>query len=328
MVVAFHPSGQYIAAAGFRTADQRTIHIFDTAIPGRQSNTLLLGKTKRSKDGQKGLVSALTYGPARHGQQNLVVVGTYAPGSIYVYDQRAGPQRSGTVLNDGHCLVGQGESSRRACNKRKRFDADLNVPVVSAPGEQQATGSDAADDITNNTSWLSSAKSKWFQSRAKGGITQLQFGGSGHEYVLYSASRRSNTILAWDLRMLSDQEDFVSRPCSLYGLSSFATENDTNQRLQFDLNETGDTLYSAGSDNCVRIYDTKSGVLEGVINKLGDAANGVSFCVVSELSGTQQAFVAVTTGSRHFPSEDDFENELIHTSSCNMVPGSIRLYKV
>ena len=65
-VAIFSGNGQKILAAGFRT--DRTIHIFDAAVPGRDSTILHLGKTRRSSDGQKGLVSALSFGGG--GQQS------------------------------------------------------------------------------------------------------------------------------------------------------------------------------------------------------------------------------------------------------------------
>ncbi|GKY95612.1 hypothetical protein MPSEU_000522500 [Mayamaea pseudoterrestris] len=328
MVVSFQPSGQHFAAAGFRTADQRTIHIFDTAIPGRQSNTFLLGKTRRSSDGQKGMVSALAYGAARSGQQNLLAVGAYAPGSIYVYDQRAGIHRSGTVLENGHCVAGLKYTGMGGCSKRRRFDPsyDAQTFMTNKRDHNEHEPDKKVDDCAASTSWLLPAKSNWFQTRAHGGVTQLQFGNNIQDYILYSSSRRSNSILAWDLRMLSDRQDLAPQPCISYGLASYATDNDTNQRLQFDINETGDTLYAAGRDKCVRIYDTKTGALREIIEGLEDAVNGVSFGLMP--SNPQRTHLAVTTGSRRFPSEDDLDSEIVQALSSNAAAGCIRLYQL
>jgi hypothetical protein len=287
-VAQFHPNGQKIAAAGFRT--DRTIHIFETAIPGRDSTILRLGKTRRSTDGQKGLVSSIDY--SKDGR--LLAVGTYAPGSIYVYDERSGERPTGTILN-GLCVVGHGRSHSR---KKRRF----------------GTIDDDGDE------WLSSAKIKWYQSRAQGGVTQLKFA-PDQEYILYSASRRSGAVLSWDLRMLSGDPDYQSRP--VCGFASFATENDTNQRLQFDISSDGQTVYVGGRDKCLRMYNIASGDLDGTIEDgIDDAVNGVSCS--SQVNG--KAFLALAIGSRQFPSEDDLDQDCVACST--HTAGSLRLYSI
>ena len=93
-----HFSRDRIFCAGFRT--DRVLHIFNAAVPGRDSTVLRMGKTRHSSDGQKGLVSSLASTP----DARYFAVGTYAPGSIYVYDDRAGNFSDHTVLN-GLCVV-------------------------------------------------------------------------------------------------------------------------------------------------------------------------------------------------------------------------------
>ena len=295
-ITTFDPSGQKLLASGFRT--DRTIHVFQVAAPGRQSTILRLGKTRRSSDGQKGLVSSLAYSKGNH-----IAVGTYAPGSIYVYDERAGQQPSGTVMS-GLCVAGHGRNFFR---KKRRF-ASLDME------------SDEENQANSEGSWLSSAKTKWFHSRCQGGVTQLRFA-PVDQYLLYSASRKSNAILAWDLRMLSGMEEFQSQPISGYG--SFETANDTNQRLEFDLTESGDKLFVGGQDRSARIYDVKSSQLESQIDGLEDTVNGVSFKVLG-----RQAFLAVATGSRHFPTEDDLDRDVLQSSAKTEEPGYLRLYSM
>ena len=292
-VATFSPDGQRLFATGFRT--DRSIHVFDIARPGRDSTVLHLGKTRRSSDGQKGLVSAL----ASTTDSRVFAVGTYSPGSIYVYDDRTGQQPTGTILN-GLCVVGHGRSHSR---RKRRF--------VVEP---------ATDSIDEETDWLSSAKIKWFLTRAQSGITQMLFA-SDQQYTLYSASRRSDSILSWDLRMLSANSEYQSHP--IRGLASFSTKNDTNQRLEFDLDETGRRIFVGGRDQCVRIYDVQSSKLIGSIQNLDDASNGVSH---AKLLQTDK--LAVATGARRFPEQNEIDESDDSCQKCEPAPGFLRLYNL
>lgn len=300
-VVCFSPGGEAILAGGFRT--DRTLHLFDISRPGRDSTILRLGKTRKSSDGQKGLVSALAY--AQDPSSNQVAVGTYSPGSIYLYDQRT-EQPSGTILS-GLCVVGHGRSYAR---KKRRF--------VEGPG-----GEEAGEDNDSTSQWLSNAKLKWFIKRAQGGITQLKFA-PNQPHILYSSSRRSDVILSWDLRMLTGQ----SNSDTICGLGSFATCADTNQRLQFDLDSSGEGLFAAGKDNCLRVYDVASGKQTSILEDLNDCCNGVS-CFAQSDKGNS-LLVAVTTGAYHFPTEEDLENnDRVFASQDRLTgAGSLCLYNL
>eukprot|EP00977_Amphora_coffeiformis_P024081 scaffold15034_cov181-Amphora_coffeaeformis.AAC.13 len=295
-VVSFSVDGQRILCGGFRT--DRVIHMFDVAVPGRESTILRLGKTRRSTDGQKGLVSAI----ASTHDARYFCVGTYSPGSIYIYDDRAGNFPNNTIMN-GLCVVGHGRSHSR---KKRRF-VDVEEP------------DDSGNKTGDNDNFLHQAKSKWFQTRAQGGVTQLKFA-PNQDFLLYSSSRRSDTILLWDLRMLSGEGGTTS---PIRGIGSFRTVSDTNQRLQFDLSDDGTTLYAGGMDRCVRIYDTQTGKLLSKLDGLDDATNGVSFTRLSN----QSSYLAVATGSRRFV--DEYESD---EDECSMetiqVPGHLRLYKL
>lgn len=308
-VTRFHPHGTRLVASGFRL--DRTIHVFDTATPGRTPLSILrLGKTRRSSDGQKGLVSALEY--TRDGTGKLLAVGTYAPGSIYIYDDRSGQVPTGTILQ-GLCLVGHGRSHPR---KKRRF-----VAATPSFGDE----SHQENDDVMDEHWLSSAKINWFHSRAKGGITQLMFA-PDQFYILYSASRRSGAILSWDLRMLSGLEEYQSQPIG--GIGSYETMNDTNQRLQFDLDVSGKTLFAGGLDKCVRIYDSTTGERIGCIDGLEDAVNGVS-CCKADCSENKMNLIALATGSRRFPSEEELDSDrvLSFRRYRESAPGSLHQYR-
>lgn len=297
-VVSFTPDGQRIFTGGFQS--DRTIHVFDVAVPGRESTILRLGKTRRSSDGQKGLLSALSFSPLG-GSNHVFCVGTYAPGSIYVYDDRI-PSSSGsnTTLN-GVCVVGHGRSHSR---KKRRFAA------ITEDGQDQNI--------------FSAAKIQWYQGRARGGITQLKFS-PVNDYTLYSASRRSDSVLLWDLRAVSGNPDHASNP--IRGISSFATDSDTNQRLEFDLDENGENLFIGGKDKCVRMYNTSTGKLAGTLDGLEDTANGVSYYHHQE-SNTR--LLAVAVGARRFSQgyESDESESSSPDASEYVVPGTVELYKL
>lgn len=280
----FLNGGQHLITGGFRS--ERMLQIFDLSRPGKDpSTTLKLGKTRRSKDGQKGLVSALSSSPV----SNLLAVGTYSPGSIYLYDTRAETYPIAEMIVSGTCIVGHGKS-----HSRKRKHALL------------------CKDDRSDGAFFSAAKVKWFQSRARGGVTQVEFSDNG--YYLYSSSRRSNAILQWDLRRI---------PASSFcpGIASFETDNNTNQQLEFSLHK--DHIFVGGRDNCVRIYDCNaSEEAVGIMDCFQDAVNGVSVASLGE-----KMLMASSSGSRHFPSESDFDTEGQNQSNLN-ITGSVQLHEI
>jgi len=344
-VATFTPDGSRIIAGGFRS--DRMIHVFHTAIPGRSdigetSDVWRLGKTRRSKDGQKGLVSSIALPPSSSGSSSstsVFAVGTYSPGSIYIYDDRmSSGGAAGTVLYGGMCVVGHGKGFAK---KRKRFEYDNDG------------GGDTGE--TDESDIFSQAKTRWYQNRARGGITHLLWNKSALEHILYSGSRRSDSVLAWDLRVLSGMTD---RP--VRGLASYERCGDTNQRLTFDLDEYGKRLFVASADESVKIYDVTAsagsgggaataggtgGNLIGCIDGLDDVANGVSYMPRANC-GNGSGLLAVSVGGRRF--EDSFddsdedcgdESDTQMSSSCCdgnstgsstrvIPPGTLELYTV
>lgn len=324
-VVEFSCDSQRLLCGGFRS--DRMIHIFDVNVPGRDSTTVRLGKTRRSTDGQKGLVSAIT--SSLDGR--YFAVGTFSPSSIYIYDYRTKGHFADQAVLNGLCVVGHGRSHSRRKRRFVHLDKD-----DSAKGNNNADG-ESSNEGTTGDSFIRQAKTKWFQARVRGGVTQLKFAPQ-QEYVLYSACRRSDSILTWDLRMLSDTQG--SHP--IRGLGSFSTVSNTNQRLEFDISDDGRTLFVGGMDRCVRIYDTQSAQLLAKIDDLDDAANGVSFTRLSN----QNSYLSIATGSRRFPDievEEDEDEEATnqqqnmdmdqkdenHTkSTAAQPPGYLRLYQL
>lgn len=343
-------SPQRLVCGGFRT--DRVLYVFDPARPGHSTDVatvVRLGQTRRSTDGQKGLVSALASTTSSNGQ--YLAVGTYAPGSIYLYDWRMAGS-SQTVLSSGEhhnslCIVGHGRNFAR--KKRPRHTSSGGGGGIITTGTATANTTLSQSTSLPTDQFFQQAKSEWFQRRAQGGVTQLQFCPM-RDHILYSASRRADCILMWDLRVLSDltpplnssnntNAQLQYRP--VQGLGSFATQSQTNQRLEFDVSHDGQRLFVGGMDKCVRIYDTQSGTLVHQIKDLEDSANGVSFAQLSNHHSndvrSSQAYLAVATGSRRFltgdpgsGSDDDEGTGQVEDESsiADMPPGSLRLYRL
>lgn len=280
-VVRFSNDGQQLVAAGMRT--DRVLHVFDTSRPGRETSTLLrLGKTRRSSDGQKGIVSCVAFGDGD--ETSAMIVGTVAPASIYLYDMRLGTLPAQTILQ-GQSLVGHGVNHAK---KRRLAKVD--------------------NDNANDENWLGTAKTGWYHKKCRGGVMQLETKGN----YLYSVARRSDVVLKWDLRMLQ-------------GLGSFETDTQTNQRIGFHLNEDGARLFTASRDGTVRQYDTTSGNVLGELvvktraNCCPNVVNDVSL-----FDSSKRSILAMSTGSRWFPSEEDFE--LDSGVPAKVTSGSLQVY--
>ena len=306
-VCTFAPDGNRIICSGFKS--DRTIYIFDTARPGRDSDIWRLGKTRRSKDGQKGVVSSLAFPEANSCALNfpngIFAVGTYSPGSIYIYDDRdSSGSPAGVVLHGGVCVSGHGKSFAR---KKRRF-ADM---------EEDANGVEDGGDSSEVGDIFSTAKVNWYHSRARGGVTQLKWSGGHTGFSLFSASRRSDAILQWDLRMLTGNDSFPIR-----GIAAFPRDGDTNQRLEFDLDESGHRLFAGSQDGSVKIYDTQSGSLLQSINGLDDAVNGVSFL----RNESQEDILALTVGARRF--NECYEDIPTNQRQRDKIPGSLQLHRL
>ena len=319
-IVKFSPLGDQIVTAGYRT--DRMIQLFDSARPGKSGCVLQLGKTKRSSDGQKGLVSALAFNhssASAMSPNSLLAVGTYAPGSIYMYDFRQGSQQPAGTIWSGRCVVGHG---KKYSKKRRR--TDILTTTTTATDDITTTTTTDGDDI------FSAAKAQWYGRRVQRGITQLEFDAQGN---LYSASRHSDAVLVWDVRMLSGNPAYETVP--LRGYTNYAANLQTNQRLEFALDEASSRLWVGGCDGDVAVYDTSSSSGSGNNKPLQtlaipgcageDAVNGLSYSSTYDM-------LAVATGSRRFPTEGDYDSDeedsdMDHTNDNQLAPGSLQLYQ-
>lgn len=275
--VTFSPDGQRVVA-GYN----RYIKIFHTNIPGRDYDTIRLGKSRYSKDGQKGIISDISF----RSDGNVFAVGTYA-GSIYLYDDRMPSAIAADIVIHGTCVVGHGKSGRA---RKRRFHEEDGQDVCFA-----------------------SAKSKIFEKTVSGGITQLRW--TDDNNYLFSAARRSDYVVSWDMRCLTGQEDVAIK-----GVKSYARRAGTNQHIGFDLHEN--KIYVGSCDSTVKIYDVSSGNCEGVID-CQDSVNGVSCC-------STYGVLCAATGTRRFDvgidEVDNCSNTI--TSLEDTVPGSLEAYKI
>lgn len=155
--------------AGYDSA----IEIFDVSRPGEPGERFKTVPSRKSKDGQRGIISTLALD---HSHQGLLAAGSYS-GQIALYD---------TSSNE-------------------------LTPVIV------------------------------FNSTETSGLTQVQFHPQNHQ-VMFSASRKSNRILCWDLRYGATYFHCFERP------------GRTNQKVYFDVDWTGASLLTGGTDGKIRSY--------------------------------------------------------------------------
>ncbi|XP_059164199.1 telomerase Cajal body protein 1-like [Physella acuta] len=138
----------------------------------------------------------------------------------------------------------------------------------------------------------------------QGGVTHIMFSPDGTK--LYSGGRKDAEILCWDTRNMGKI------------LFSALRDVKTNQRIYFDVSQSGRYLMSGNHDGTVAFWDTLSSFEEingDVFLKPcsqflahGDCVNGVSF-------NQHQDLIATASGQRHFQvfdvsDSDDSDQEM------------------
>ncbi|KAG0331094.1 Telomerase Cajal body protein 1 [Podila horticola] len=149
------------------------VEIFDTTRPGKDSTKRPTCPTRRSKKGQKGVISSLAFNPDH---SNLYAAGSYLK-TIGLYDGRADELL--LLLRDKHL------------NSRKRAKLSSGTSSTEAGTSTTSQGQD--------------------QKRPPmGAVTQVQFTPDGLH--LYSASRQDSYIRCWDIRNTVQVLHRIERP--------------------------------------------------------------------------------------------------------------------
>ncbi|KAI9233030.1 MAG: WD40-repeat-containing domain protein [Podila humilis] len=149
------------------------VEIFDTTRPGKDSTKRPTCPTRRSKKGQKGVISSLAFNPDH---SNLYAAGSYLK-TIGLYDGRADELL--LLLRD------------KPLNSRKR--AKLSSGTSST-----------------ETGELTTSQSQGQKRPPMGAVTQVKFTPDGLH--LYSASRQDSYIRCWDIRNTAQVLHRIERP--------------------------------------------------------------------------------------------------------------------
>ncbi|CAI8618137.1 unnamed protein product [Vicia faba] len=135
----------------------------------------------------------------------------------------------------------------------------------------------------------------------EGGITHVQFSKDGN--YLYTGGRKDPYILCWDVRNTVD---------CVYKL--YRSAENTNQRILFDIDPSGQHLGTGGQDGLVHIYDLQTGQWVSSFEAALDTVNGFSFHPFLP-------HAVSSSGHRRFvmPDDDDGDGDLCLSGRENCV---------
>lgn len=197
---------------------ENSVQVFDTARPGNQGQTIYTTPTRKSKEGQKGIISTIAFCPDGSG---LWAAGSYSR-TIGLYDER----QEGVLflLADGNVDI-----------DRVRF--------AERPGRTKPTR----------------------YREGMGGVTQISFSPDG--LYLFSASRKDNLMLCWDIRNSDEVLCAFDRGPS-----------DTNQRMLFDVDVGGKWLVAGDTEGYVSAFQLGVGEGDTGTHKSWKLHGGKFFC--------------------------------------------------
>jgi len=197
------------------------VKIFRTDLPGRTSISSKTVTCKKSRNGQRGIISAIA---ASDAFDQVWAAGSYS-GSIYLYDDRTARNvaefaEAELPVSSVRTMEGMKVNSNK--NRKAIQNGDMNL-----------------DDM------MASVKNEWYEKNVNSGITQLKWGENTSEYSLFSSSRRGDGIVVWDMRMLTGGETGPTP------VRAFARDGDTNQTLQVSRERRREVHVCALAHTCI-----------------------------------------------------------------------------
>mmetsp|Transcript_23969 Transcript_23969/g.44474 ORF Transcript_23969/g.44474 Transcript_23969/m.44474 type:complete len:437 (+) Transcript_23969:1-1311(+) len=145
------------------------------------------------------------------------------------------------------------------------------------------------------------------------GVSQLLFSADGVR--LFTGGRKSPDVLCWDIRRLNEPTDTFPRQVS------------THQRIQFDIDASGQYLLTGSTCGQAKLYSISEGKLLYSTPDLGDVVNGVSF---RPSSHDGQTVFAACSGQRHvappLATESDSDSDSDSNRELPVNPAQLALF--
>ena len=194
-------------------------------------------------------------------------------------------------------------STRYKIGKRKSGLSGLISCVAFSPRQPDlfCAGSFSSQFIVGDV--RTQAKSVSFVQQAHkrgaggGGLTHMQWSHCGR--YIYSAARKDGAIKVWDLRM-TERWDGSYREAAVLDTPLMGRDVPTNQRISFDLDMSGQYLYSGCNSGVVRVFEVPSGRPVTTLPIARGSSAGDSTSVSSVACHPSLPLFAATTGERKF----------------------------
>lgn len=299
----FSPNGSQLVG-GY----DRMLHLFDPLRPGIAVERWLTTPARRSKDGQRGIISTLAFNAS---DPSTFAAGCF-DGTIATYDVRSG--RASCEISDDGCgdvvdyrswtpdAAGSGGSetdTTEQANKRRR------IGLADADGDSEAfeSSSSIAQEPSNIESAPPAASAHLHRTgAARPAVTQVAFSNDGRYFT--AGYRRHGEVLVWDARKLVSPALRLARDAS------------SNQRFQYGIDGACRHLVTGSRDGCVIAYDLLLGQAAHVMRGYDDAVP----CVALHPAGV--AF-ATASGQRSFDDRPAAGGDLTESDSDAETAGEV-----
>lgn len=141
----------------------------------------------------------------------------------------------------------------------------------------------------------------------KNGVTQVQFSACGN--FLYTAARKENRILCWDVRFTMKEVYQIDR-----------SHNQTNQRIQFDIQPTGRYMAVGNTKGELSLYDLKDGQRVDQQAVSCTTLNAVHFHPIKPLLATTTGCRSCVAGAGESDTSSDGHEEDIGNHGTSHAP--------